>query len=290
MYMFAIKPLPEFTAWLDGLADSAVRGMVVARVKRPERGLMGDVESVGEAISELRIHPGAGWRVYFTQRDTQMIVLLAGGSKRTEEGRYQACQGAGGIAGLTGEKLNMTKRIKVADLPDFDAAPISTAGGGGRLSDRYSGGETTRPCRGCAGRHRPRPRHERDCQGIRIDCAWRRFTRPCDPCTTALDTIEPCCAALGVRLVAQPGAVFDSSAPLVVAARKNSRSGANVKRMVRTKLMARSGETALVTREARREVLAIASPGRSPDRLHVSRRECSINQAMEFAITGRASA
>jgi len=85
MYMFMIKPLPEFTAWLDGLADSAVRGMVVARIKRLERGLMGDVESVGEGISELRIHPGAGWRVYFTQRGTQTIVLLAGGSKRTQK-------------------------------------------------------------------------------------------------------------------------------------------------------------------------------------------------------------
>jgi len=82
--MFAIKPLPEFTAWLDGLSDAAVRGMVVARIKRLERGLMGDVEPVGEGVSELRIHLGAGWRVYFTKRGTQTIVLLAGGSKRTQ--------------------------------------------------------------------------------------------------------------------------------------------------------------------------------------------------------------
>ena len=83
--MLAIKPLPEFTAWLDNLPDAAVRGVVVARIKRLERGLLGDVEPVGEGVSELRIHIGAGWRVYFTQRGTQIIVLLVGGSKRSQK-------------------------------------------------------------------------------------------------------------------------------------------------------------------------------------------------------------
>ena len=82
--MFSIKPLPAFTTWIDGLADAAVRGVVVARIKRLERGLMGDVEPVGGGVSDLRIHIGAGWRLYFTQRGTRVIVLLAGGSKRTQ--------------------------------------------------------------------------------------------------------------------------------------------------------------------------------------------------------------
>ena len=85
MWMLSIKPLPEFIAWLDNLPDAAVRGVVVARIKRLERGLLGDVEPVGEGVSELRIHIGAGWRVYFTQRGTQLIVLLMGGSKRTQK-------------------------------------------------------------------------------------------------------------------------------------------------------------------------------------------------------------
>jgi putative addiction module killer protein len=83
--MFLVKPLPEFTKWLDGLSDEAVRGVVIARIKRLELGLMGDVEPVGEGVSELRIHFGAGWRIYFVRRGVHLIVLLAGGSKRTQK-------------------------------------------------------------------------------------------------------------------------------------------------------------------------------------------------------------
>ena len=83
--MFSIRPLPEFTDWLNKLPDPAVRGVVVARIKRLELGLMGDVAPVGEGVSELRIHVGAGWRLYFVQRGALLIVLLAGGSKRTQK-------------------------------------------------------------------------------------------------------------------------------------------------------------------------------------------------------------
>ena len=83
--MFTIRPLPEFTEWLDGLSDASVRGVVVARIKRLSLGLMGDVAPVGDGVSELRIHVGAGWRIYFVKRGTQLLVLLAGGSKRTQK-------------------------------------------------------------------------------------------------------------------------------------------------------------------------------------------------------------
>jgi len=83
--MFTINPAPEFTKWLDGLSDNVVRGVIVARIKRLRQGLMGDVEPVGSGVSEMRIHFGAGWRIYFTQRGRNNIVLLGGGSKRTQQ-------------------------------------------------------------------------------------------------------------------------------------------------------------------------------------------------------------
>ena len=83
--MFTIRPLPEFSAWLDGLTNVNARSVIVARIKRLERGLMGDIASVGDGVSELRIHFGAGWRVYFTRHGAQIIVLLAGGLKRTQK-------------------------------------------------------------------------------------------------------------------------------------------------------------------------------------------------------------
>jgi putative addiction module killer protein len=83
--MYDVRPLPEFTAWLDTLTDRAVRAVVVARVRRLQLGLMGDVQPVGGGISELRIHLGAGWRIYFIQRGPRLILLLVGGSKRTQK-------------------------------------------------------------------------------------------------------------------------------------------------------------------------------------------------------------
>ena len=83
--MLSVRPLPEFTEWLDGLPDAAVQSVFAARIKRLALGLMGDAEPVGEGVSELRIHAGAGWRLYFVRRGLEVIVLLAGGSKRTQK-------------------------------------------------------------------------------------------------------------------------------------------------------------------------------------------------------------
>jgi putative addiction module killer protein len=80
--VFIVKPLPGFTDWLEGLADASTRGVVVARIKRLERGLMGDVASVGKGVSELRINFGPGWRIYSTQRGGHILILLCGGPKQ----------------------------------------------------------------------------------------------------------------------------------------------------------------------------------------------------------------
>jgi putative addiction module killer protein len=75
--MNIVKSLPEFDDWLAGVPDKSVRGAVLARVRRLEFGLFGDVAPVGDGVLELRIHLGAGWRVYFVQHGKEIIVLLA---------------------------------------------------------------------------------------------------------------------------------------------------------------------------------------------------------------------
>lgn len=82
--MYTIKTLPTFGAWLDGLSDATAQGIIVARIKRLQAGLMGDAKSVGGGVMELRIHRSPGWRVYFTRRGGQIVVLLAGGTKATQ--------------------------------------------------------------------------------------------------------------------------------------------------------------------------------------------------------------
>src|SRR5271169_3183377 len=83
--MFSVRPLPQFITWLDGLKDNRVRGAVLERIKRLSFGLLGDFKAVGGGVIELRIDFGAGWRLYYTQCGAQIVVLLAGGSKRTQK-------------------------------------------------------------------------------------------------------------------------------------------------------------------------------------------------------------
>jgi putative addiction module killer protein len=86
--------LDQTASWVHRLdrrlKDETVRGVVLARIKRLERGLMGDVSPVGDGVFELRIHLGAAWRTYFTHCGREIIVLLAGGSKRTQKADKRA--------------------------------------------------------------------------------------------------------------------------------------------------------------------------------------------------------
>jgi len=74
-----------FSSWIKALRDSQARARIAARVRRLAFGNPGDVKPVGEGISELRIHHGAGYRVYFVQRGNLLIVLLCGGDKATQD-------------------------------------------------------------------------------------------------------------------------------------------------------------------------------------------------------------
>jgi len=73
-----------FAHWLDGLRDLKARARVQVRIERLPSGNPGDVASVGEGVSEMRIDVGPGYRVYFKQRGTALIILLAGGDKSTQ--------------------------------------------------------------------------------------------------------------------------------------------------------------------------------------------------------------
>lgn len=83
--MLTIKTTPQFDKWLTSIADVTVRAAVLARIRRLGFGLMGDAAPVGDGVFELRLHLGAGWRVYLAYHRTEIIVLLAGGSKRTQQ-------------------------------------------------------------------------------------------------------------------------------------------------------------------------------------------------------------
>ncbi len=84
--MTEIRKTDRFAQWLDDLRDIHARARVQARIERLATGNAGDVKPVGEGVSELRIDYGPGYRVYFTKRGRDVIVLLAGGDKNTQAG------------------------------------------------------------------------------------------------------------------------------------------------------------------------------------------------------------
>lgn len=82
--MIEVRKTAHFTQWLDDLRDIQARARVQARIERLAAGNLGDVEPVGEGVSELRINYGPGYRVYFKKRGQELMILLAGGDKSTQ--------------------------------------------------------------------------------------------------------------------------------------------------------------------------------------------------------------
>jgi len=79
-----IRRTDRFANWLDALRDLRARARIQVRIERLALGNPGDVRSVGERVSELRVDYGPGYRVYFTRRGRELVVLLAGGDKSTQ--------------------------------------------------------------------------------------------------------------------------------------------------------------------------------------------------------------
>jgi putative addiction module killer protein len=80
-----IRRTETFTKWMHRLRDRNARARIQTRIDRLQLGLFGDVKPVRDGISELRIDYGPGYRVYFTQHGQQVVILLAGGDKRTQD-------------------------------------------------------------------------------------------------------------------------------------------------------------------------------------------------------------
>ena len=83
--MIEVRQTEIFDNWFKSLKDRKAKARVQARIDRLELGNFGDVAPVGEGVSELRIHYGPGYRVYFIQCGQLVVVLLAGGDKSTQD-------------------------------------------------------------------------------------------------------------------------------------------------------------------------------------------------------------
>ena len=83
--MFEVRRTDQFADWLADLKDVQGRGRILKRLDRVAKGNFGDVEPVGEGVSELRFMFGPGYRIYFVQRGETIIVLLCGGDKGSQD-------------------------------------------------------------------------------------------------------------------------------------------------------------------------------------------------------------
>ena len=82
--MFTVLQTEEFQNWLDALGDSRTQARIAARIRLAEAGNLGDWKSVSDEVSEMRVHFGPGYRLYFTRRGRLLILMLAGGDKSSQ--------------------------------------------------------------------------------------------------------------------------------------------------------------------------------------------------------------
>lgn len=81
---FEIISTDTFRAWFESLRDQSTRRRILARIDRLATGNFGDHKALGDGLSELRLFFGAGYRIYYTQRGQQIILLLTGGDKSSQ--------------------------------------------------------------------------------------------------------------------------------------------------------------------------------------------------------------
>jgi len=83
--MYTIQQTDTFARWLSNLRDAQAKVAILRRLTRAHSGLLGDVKSIGDGVSEMRIDVGPGYRLYFARRGELLILLLCGGDKSSQE-------------------------------------------------------------------------------------------------------------------------------------------------------------------------------------------------------------
>ena len=82
--MFEVRQTRQFAIWFSALRDRRAQTQIARRIERASAGNLGDVAPVGDGVSEMRIHFGPGYRVYFVQRGSKIVILLCGGDKSSQ--------------------------------------------------------------------------------------------------------------------------------------------------------------------------------------------------------------
>jgi putative addiction module killer protein len=90
--MVEVRQTEEFSGWLRRLRDANAVARVAGRIRRMEMGNPGDSRSVGQGVLEMRIDYGPGYRIYYAHRGAQIVILLCGGDKRTQQQDIEKAQ------------------------------------------------------------------------------------------------------------------------------------------------------------------------------------------------------
>jgi putative addiction module killer protein len=84
-HAFQLAETDEFHHWLGSPADGRAKARIIDRIKRASNGNFGDAKAVGSGVSEMRIDYGPGYRVYFFRRGKELVILLCGGDKKSQQ-------------------------------------------------------------------------------------------------------------------------------------------------------------------------------------------------------------
>ena len=82
---YIVQQTDSFEKWHELIKDLKAKIAIARRIERAEHGNLGDVKTLGNGISEMKVDVGAGYRIYFTRRDKVIVILLAGGIKSTQQ-------------------------------------------------------------------------------------------------------------------------------------------------------------------------------------------------------------